>query len=129
MASRELGLLSLIGFGIWLSGAVTFRFGGALMFESGPLAVAISAVAIAVTVCLLLRSMMDWRKAPIAQSVPVAVVMTLPGLFGDVVYILNFHTLTGLKPETAGAYAAVVIFGTAALYLYALWRAARAQPA
>ena len=126
MASRELGLLALIGFGIWLSGAVTFRFGGALMFESGWVAATISAVSIALTVCLLLRSVMDWRRAPIAQSVPVAVAMTLPGLFGDVVYILNFHALTGLKAETASTYAAVVIFGTATLYLYALWRAGRA---
>jgi len=123
MTTRETTLLALLGFGIWLSGAVMFRFGGALMFESGPAILAASAAGIALSVCLLLKTTMDWRKLPLGQSVTVAVVMTLPGLFGDVAYILDFHQITGLKPETAGAYAAVVIFGTAALYLYALIRA------
>jgi hypothetical protein len=100
-----------------------FRFGGALMFENGPGILAASGAGIALSVCLLLKATMDWRKIGLAQSVPVAVVMTLPGLFGDVAYILAFSRITGLKAETAGPYAAVVIFGTAALYLYALVRA------
>lgn len=123
MTARENAILALLGFGIWLSGAVMFRFGGAVMFENGPWILAASAAGIALSVCLLLKTVMDWRKIEIGHSVPVAVVMTLPGLFGDVAYILGFHQITGLKPETAGAYAAVVIFGTAALYLYALVRA------
>lgn len=123
MTTRENTLLALLGFGIWLSGAVMFRFGGALMFESGPAILAASGVGIALSVCLLLKTTMDWRKIALSQSVQVAVVMTLPGLFGDVAYVLAFNRITGLKPETAGPYAAVVIFGTAALYLYALLRA------
>ena len=123
MTPRETALLALLGFGIWLSGAVMFRFGGAIMFENGPWILAASGVGVALSVCLLLKTTMDWRKIGPAQSVPVAVVMTLPGLFGDVAYILAFSRITGLRPETAGPYAAVVIFGTAALYLYALFRA------
>jgi hypothetical protein len=123
MTARENAILALLGFGIWLSGAVMFRFGGALMFENGPWILAASAAGIALSVCLLLKTVMDWQKIEIGRSVPVAVVMTLPGLFGDVAYILDFHQITGLRAETAGAYAAVVIFGTAALYLYALVRA------
>jgi hypothetical protein len=49
--------------------------------------------------------------------------MILPGLFGDVAYIMNFSTITGLQPVTAGPYAAVIVFGTAVLMAYALWRA------
>jgi len=123
MTSRESAILALLGFGIWLSGAAAFRFGGHLMLESGPVGVAISAAAIALSVCLLLRATMDWRKIPAAQSVAVAVVMTLPGLFGDVVYVLGFVPITGLQPLTATAYAAVILFGTAMLYAYALIRA------
>jgi hypothetical protein len=123
MTARETTVLALLGFGIWVSGAVMFRLGGGVMFESGPAILAASAAGIALSVCLLLKTTMDWRKLALAQSVPVAVVMTLPGLFGDVIYILGFHQITGLRAETAGAYAAVVIFGTAALYLYALVRA------
>jgi len=126
MTVKEMTILGLLGFGVWLSGAVTFKFGGAAMFENGPWVLAASAVAIALAVCLVLRSVMDWRKAPIDQSVTVAVVMTLGGLFGDVAYILAFHRITGLAQVTAGAYAAVVIFGTAVLFAYALVRQVRA---
>ena len=119
-------MLALIGFGIWLSGAVMFRFGGALLFENGPWVLLATAVGIALSVCLLLGAVMGWRKAPAAQSVTVAVVMSLPGLFGDVAYILGFSRITGLQAATAGPYAAVVIFGTAVLMAYALARQARA---
>jgi hypothetical protein len=123
MTTREMTTLSLLGFGIWLSGAVMFRFGGALMFENGPWVLAASGAGVAVSVCLLLSTIMGWRKTPAAQAVTAAVVMTLPGLFGDVIYVLAFHRITGLSAATAGAYAAVVLFGTAALFLYALWLA------
>ena len=125
MSRHEMTVLGLIGFGIWLSGAVMFRFGGALMFENGPIWLVGSALGVAVSVCLLLKTVMDWRKLPAAQSVPVAVVMILPGLFGDVAYILNFRAITGLQPLTAAPYAAAMIFGTAVLLAYALWRAGR----
>jgi hypothetical protein len=72
---------------------------------------------------------MDWRKVPVTQSASVALIMTLGGLFGDVAYIADFTQITGLKATTAGPFAAVLIFATAALYLYALVRAGRAlQP-
>lgn len=120
MTSREMTTLSLLGFGIWLSGAVMFRFGGALMFENGPWVLAASGLGVALSVCLLLSAIMGWRKTPASLAVTAAAVMTLPGLFGDVAYILWFHRITGLGPATAGPYAAVVIFGTAALFAYAL---------
>jgi hypothetical protein len=125
MTAREMSILGLMGFGIWLSGAITFRFGGGLLFENGPGILALSAAGIALTVCLLLKSIMDWRKAPASQSVTVAVIMTLSGLFGDVVYVLAFHRITGLSQVTAGSYAAVVLFGTAVLFAYALARQMR----
>ena len=120
MTNRETLILALIGFSIWLSGAVTFRFGGALMFESGLPILMASGGGVGLSVCLLLRSIMGWRKIAASQALTAAVVMTLPGLFGDVAYILNFSALTGLKPETAGPFAAVLIFGTAVLLGYGL---------
>ena len=124
MSRREAALLALIGFVIWLSGAVGFRFAGALMFESGLPMLLLSAGSVAVSVCLLLNAVMAWRKAARAQALTIAVVMTLPGLFGDVAYILNFSGLTGLRAATAGPFAAVLIFGTAVLLGFALLRAA-----
>ena len=127
MAGRELGVLALLGFGIWAGGAVTFRFGGGLLFENGPWVLLASAIGIAVTVCVLLRSVMNWRKSPSAEAVTVAVAMALPGLFGDVAYTLAFAPITGLSPVTAGPYAAIIIFGNACLLSYALWLQRRAR--
>ena len=96
------------------------------MFESGPWILLAAALGIAVSVCFLLKATMDWRKAPAAASVTIAVVMALPGLFGDVAYVLAFPQITGLQPVTAGPYAALIIFGNACLLAFALWRARRA---
>jgi hypothetical protein len=109
-----------VGFSIWLSGAVMFRFGGRLMFESGPWMVLLSAVGVAISVCLLLNAVMAWQGAVSIQALPVAVIMALPGLFGDVVYILCFHAISGLRPLAVTPFAAVVIFGNATLLTYAL---------
>lgn len=125
MSLKETLILAALGFGIWLNGAVMYRFGGAMMFESGPVALLLSALAIAVAVCLLLKSVMGWRKIAPDQAVTVATIMILPGLFGDVVYILNFAGFTGLQPVTAGPFAAVLVFGTAVLMAYALVLARR----
>ena len=122
MSRNEAVLFALVGFGVWLSGAVLFRLGGALLFENGPLVQAAAALGIAGSVCLLLKATMDWRKAAPATAVTVAVVMALPGLFGDVAYVLAFPQITGLKPLTAVPYAAVILFGNAVLLAYALFR-------
>ena len=128
MTRQETTLLALVGFGVWLSGAVMFKFGGKFLFESGPLVLAISALGIAGSVCFLLKATMDWRKSAAKDAVTVAVVMALPGLLGDVGYILAFPQITGLNPVTAGPYAALIIFGNAALLAYALVRARQPQP-
>ncbi len=126
MTRREKIILALIGLGVWLWGAVMFRFGGALMFQSGVWILLASGAGIALSVCLLLRATMQWRKAPPAQSLTAAVVMALPGLFGDVGYIPAFAPLTGLNAATAPAFAALLIFGNATLLAYGLFRSERA---
>jgi hypothetical protein len=99
------------------------------MFESGPAVFGLCAIGVAVCVCVLLRATMDWRKAPPSDAVTIAVVMALPGLFGDTGYILAFPALTGLSAATAGPLAATIVFGNAALLAYALIRASRAKTA
>jgi hypothetical protein len=128
MTARETALYAFIGFLVWLSGGVLFKFSGALLFENGPLVLAAAALGIAVSVCFLLKATMDWRKAPAVEAVTIAVVMALPGLFGDVAYVLAFAQITGLQPVTAGPYAALIIFGNACLLAYALVRARQARP-
>lgn len=129
MTQREAPLYAAIGFAVWLSGVVMFRLGGAVMFQSGPLILAASAIGIAGSVCMLLKATMDWRKANAADSVTIAVTMGLPGLFGDVAFIALFQPVTGLDPVAAGPAASLVLFGNACLLAFALWRARRAAGA
>jgi hypothetical protein len=120
MTPRETAIYALAGFGVWLSGAFSFRLGGRFLFENGPLALALSTVAIAGAVCFVLRSAMSWCKAPASQAVEIAVVMITPGLFGETVRLSVFGWATGLHVETAGPFAAVMIFNTAVLLVYSV---------
>ena len=123
MTRSEALIFAATGFVVWLVGAVMFRFGGRLLFESGLWVLLAAAISTAFSVCFLPSATMGWRKAPASRAVIIAVVMALPGLFGDAVYALAFHQITGLAQSSAGAFAALVIFGNAALLAYALVRA------
>jgi hypothetical protein len=63
---------------------------------------------------------MNWGKAPPSKALEIAVVMITPGLFGEVARLSVFSWATGLRPETAAPFAAVMIFSTAFLLVYAM---------
>ena len=126
MKGRDLIWLALIGFSVWLSGALEFYYGGQFLFERAPWITALSAVFVAVAVCWIFRSAMGGFKAPRSQAVTVAVAMGLPGLFGEAARQLLFTWATSLKPSTQPAFAATLFLGNAVLLAYALWTARRA---
>jgi hypothetical protein len=129
LRDRDILIYAAIGLSVWLNGALTFWLGGGALFESGPWVTAASALGIAIAVCLVLRSTMAWRKADPALSVTVAVVMALPGLFGEAARQLVFAWTTGLSPATQPAFAATIFFGNAVLLTYAVLRARAARRA
>ena len=126
LSDKDIIIYAAIGFSVWLNGAVTFRFGGRTLFESGPWVTALAAIFIAVAVCLIFRSTMRWRKTDETLAVPVAVVMGLPGLFGEGLRQLLFGWATGLRIETAPVFAATLFFGNACLLAFAMVKARRA---
>jgi hypothetical protein len=125
MNGREMLLCGALGFAVWLSGALEFRYAGEFLFERGPWIAALSAIVIAISVCLIFRTTLRWRRLPRGQAVTLAVVMGLPGLFGEAVRQLLFVWATGLKPEIQPVFAATLFFGNAALLACALWTAQR----
>lgn len=127
LSGKDLLIYSAIGFSVWLSGALEFRFAGGALFESGALVALLSAVFIAVGVCLIFRTTMRWRKSPESQAVTVAVTMALPGLFGEAARQLLFGWMTGLAPRTQPVFAATIFFGNAVLLTYAIIRQRRAH--
>jgi hypothetical protein len=124
---RDVWIYALVGFCVWLSGAVNFRLGGTWLFESGPWVTTVAALIIALLVCLIFRSTLRWRGTSETDALTVAVVMLLPGLFGEAMRQIVFHWATGLKSTTQPAFAASVIFGNSVLMTYALWKQWRAR--
>ena len=94
-----------------------------MLFTHGPAATAAVALIIAALVCLTLRATMAWRKADASQSVEIAVIMALPGLFSEAARQVVFSWATGLPAADGPSFAAVIFFGNAALMTYALIRA------
>ena len=126
MSRRDALIYAAAGLGVWLNGAVTFRLGGRLLFEHGPWVTAAVAVVIALLVCAVFRATMTWRKGRTADAVAIAVLMALPGLFGETARQAVFPWATGLRADEAASFAAVIFFGNAVLLTYALMVSRRA---
>lgn len=122
LGDRDFWIYAGIGFSVWLSGALNFRLGGTWLFQSGPWITLLVALVVAVLVCLIFRSTLRWRGTSETEAVTVAVVMLLPGLFGEAMRQLVFVWSTGLKPATQPAFVATMIFGNAALMAFAFWK-------
>ena len=123
MTRREALIYAGVGLSVWLNGAITFRLGGRMLFTHGPAVTALVALVIAALVCLTLRATMAWRKADPSKAMEIAVVMALPGLFGEAVRQTVFGWATGLPANAGPSFAAVIFFGNATLMTYAFIRA------
>ena len=120
MSRRDTLIYVVAGLSIWLHGAVAFRLGGRVLFENWPAVVILVAVAVAGLVCLTFRATMAWRKGRASDAVTIAVLMALPGLFGETARQIVFPWATGLRATDAPAFAAVIFFGNAVLLTYAV---------
>lgn len=120
MSRRDTLIYAIAGLSIWLHGAVAFRLGGKVLFENGPLVIVLVGIAVAALVCLAFRATMSWRKGRAQDAVTIAVIMALPGLFGEVARQLVFVWATGLPLTAAPTFAAVILFGNGVLLTYAV---------
>jgi NADH:ubiquinone oxidoreductase subunit 2 (subunit N) len=127
LTSRERWIYAAIGLSVWLNGAVTFRLGGAFLFESGPVVMILVATFISVAVCLIFRSTMRWRGTRQDEALTVAVIMALPGLFGEAAREALFTWATGLEVSAAPRFAATMFLGNAVLIAYATIKMYRAR--
>ena len=126
MSRRDIVIYAAAGLAIWLNGAVMFRLGGRVLFDNGPILVAVVGIAVAVLVCVAFRATLAWRRGRPSDALTVAVVMALPGLFGEVARQSVFSWATDMPVASAPGLAAVIFFGNAVLLSYALWLARRA---
>jgi len=110
-------LFLLFGAAFWVIGTIWYELRGPQVFESSSqrywINFALTPVVTAVICILLLR----WRHIPAAGWASAALLIALPGMFGEAVLLSRFATfMPRMHPETAGKYGAF-LFAAYALFL------------
>jgi len=110
-------LFVLFGSAFWVIGTIWYELRGPHVFESTSLRYwinfAVTPIVTAVICILLLR----WRHVPGAEWASAALLIALPGMFGEAVLLSRFATfMPRMHAQTAGKYGAF-LFATYALFL------------
>ena len=117
MSSFDKFLLLVLGVAFWVGGTVLYHFRGHHVFESGDERYWISFVLTPVvtsTICILI---LRWRHTPPADWALAALLLALPGMFGEAVLLSNFASfMPRMRLESAGRYGAF-LFATYGLFL------------
>lgn len=109
----------LLGVGIvfWIGGTILYEFRGTHVFESGSQRYWINFVltpTVTSAICILI---LKWRHLPAADWGSAALLLALPGMFGEAALLSRFAAwMPRMRPETAGRYGAF-LFATYALFL------------
>jgi Family of unknown function (DUF5367) len=110
-------LFLLLGIAFWIGGTILYEFRGPHIFESTAQRYWINFALTPVfttTVCVLV---LKWRQTPAADWASAALLIALPGMFGEAVLLSRFADfMPRMRPESAGRYGAF-LFATYALFL------------
>lgn len=110
-------LFVLLGLVFWIVGTVLYEFRGPHVFESTPQRYWTNFVLTPVFTTLICVLLLKWRQTPAADWAFAALLIALPGMFGEAVLLSRFAELMpGMRPESAGRYGAF-LFATYALFL------------
>ena len=110
-------LLPLLGLAFWVVGTLVYEVRGPQVFEASAqrfwVSFAMTPIVTAAICVLILRR----RKIPAAQWASAALLIALPGMFGEAALLSNFASfMPRMHPETAGRYGAF-LFASYALFL------------
>jgi hypothetical protein len=111
--------LLFAGFGaaFWVVGTIFYQLRGPQVFESGSQRYWINFVLTPVVTAAICIVLLRWRHVPAAEWSSAALLIALPGMFGEAALLSRFATLMPrMRPETAGKYGAF-LFATYALFL------------
>jgi hypothetical protein len=110
-------LFVLFGAAFWVVGTIWYELRGPQVFESTSqrywINFALTPILSAVICILLVR----WRHVPAAEWASAALLIALPGMFGEAALLSRFATfMPRMHPETGGKYGAF-LFAAYALFL------------
>ncbi|HUO16980.1 MAG TPA: DUF5367 family protein [Verrucomicrobiae bacterium] len=109
----------LLGIGIvsWIGGTILYEFRGTHVFESGNQRYWINFVLTPIVTSAICMLILKWRHLPAADWGSAALLLALPGMFGEAALLSRFaEWMPRMRPETAGRYGAF-LFATYALFL------------
>jgi len=110
-------LFPLLGLAFWVAGTILYEFRGHFVFESGSQRYWINFVLTPVVTAAMCIFILKWRQTPAADWTSAALLIALPGMFGEAALLSRFAVfMPRMRPETAGRYGAF-LFATYALFL------------
>jgi hypothetical protein len=110
-------LFVFFGAAFWVIGTIWYEWRGPQVFESTSLRYWINFVLTPILTAVICILLLGWRDVPAAEWASAALLIALPGMFGEAVLLASFATLMPrMHPETAGKYGAF-LFVTYALFL------------
>jgi len=110
-------LFGLFGAGFWVVGTIWYELRGPHVFESSSLRYWINFVITPVLTAAISIVLLKWRDVPAADWASAALLIALPGMFGEAALLSRFSTfMPRMHPETAGKYGAF-LFASYAVFL------------
>ena len=110
-------LFPLFGIAFWIGGTILYEFRGTQVFEGSSQRYWINFVLTPVVTSAICILILRWRNLPAADWGSAALLLALPGMFGEAALLSRFAAfMPRMRPETAGRYGAF-LFATYALFL------------
>ena len=110
-------LLLLFGIVFWTIGTLWYRARGALVFETTSLRYWINFAIVPVSSTLICILILRWRRIPAPDWTSAALLIALPGMFGEALILSSFALfMPKMQLTSAGRYGAF-LFAAYALFL------------
>ena len=110
-------LFLLFGAAFWVIGTIWYQLRGPQVFERSSQVYWINFVLTPIVTAGICILILRWRHVPAAEWASAALLIALPGMFGEAALLSRFATfMPRMHPETAGKYGAF-LFATYALFL------------
>lgn len=117
MRMQDKLLLALFGAGFWVVGTIWYEWRGPHVFETSGQRYWINLVITPIVTAAICIVLLWWRHVPAAEWASAALLIALPGMFGEAMLLSRFSSfMPRMHPETAGKYGAF-LFASYALFL------------
>jgi hypothetical protein len=110
-------LFGLFGVTFWVVGTIWYEWRGPHVFETSSQRYWINFVITPILTAAICIVLLRWRHVPAAEWASAALLIALPGMFGEAALLSCFSSfMPRMHPETAGKYGAF-LFASYALFL------------